>query len=233
MAPPSFSAKVKARVRVTLFACLLLYLPTCCSCYSALVPPGGNHEQRGGAQIKRHGPTFIGQTDDNYGVSTFLGIRYAQPPLGSLRLKAPQKIDNDGIINATSFGSQCFQLSTPANATNNISEDCLYLNIYKPSDALLKEHCHGDDDDDDDDDKGHKSMPVMFFIHGGAFNDGSGESYDARSLVNTSVALHTPTIIVTINYRLSFFGFSGNMNMNIPPFEVVYSIKTFTEQNPP
>jgi carboxylesterase type B len=181
------------RPSFTLFA-LLLYF------YSPSLSLSVPHEQHG-PQVKRHGTTFIGKIDDHYGVSTWLGIRYAQPPIASLRLQPPQKVDNDGTIYATSFGARCFQLSTPANATNNISEDCLYLNIYKPSDAALKEHCY------DDDDSG--SLPVMFFIHGGAFNDGSGESYDARSLVNASVAMHTPTIVVTINYRLSFFGFSG------------------------
>jgi carboxylesterase type B len=182
-----------ARPSFPLFAWLLFFhLPGC-----SLLALRTNHEQHA-PQVKTHGAAFIGKTDDYYGVSTWLGIRYAQPPIGSLRLQPPQKVNNHGTINATSFGAQCFQLSTPANATNNISEDCLYLNIYKPSDAALKEHC----DDDED-------MPVMFFIHGGAFSDGSGESYDARSLVNTSVALRTPTIVVTINYRLSFFGFSG------------------------
>lgn len=183
----------------TLFAWLLLYLPSCC--LLALHTNRGQHAP----QVKTHGAAFIGKTDDYYGVSTWLGIRYAQPPIGSLRLQPPQKVDNDSTINATSFGAQCFQLSTPANATNNISEDCLYLNIYRPSDAALKEQC----DDDEDRDEDSVSMPVLFFIHGGAFNDGSGERYDARSLVNTSVALRTPTIVVTINYRLSFFGFSG------------------------
>jgi hypothetical protein len=181
-----------------LFAWLLNFYPP-----TSLSVLDTNHKQQP-PQVKTHGATFIGKTDDYYGVDTFLGIRYAQPPIGSLRLQPPQKVGNDGTINATSFGAQCFQLSTPANATNNISEDCLYLNIYKPSAAALKEHCEDDDDDEDG-----RSMPVMFFIHGGAFNDGSGESYDARSLVNMSVALGTPTIVVTINYRLSFFGFSG------------------------
>lgn len=182
------------RPSFTFFALLLFF----CLPNFSLSAPYTNHELPG-PQVKRHEAVFIGKTDNYCGVSTWLGIRYAQPPIGSLRLQPPQKVDNDGAVNATSFGAQCFQLSTPANATNNISEDCLYLNIYKPSDAALKEHC--------DDDSG--PLPVMFFIHGGAFNDGSGESYDARSLVNASVALHTPTIIVTINYRLSFFGFSG------------------------
>jgi carboxylesterase type B len=78
------------------------------------------------------------------------------------------------------------------------------LNIFKPSKAALKES-----DQCEDQDEASDSLPVMVWIHGGGFNFGSGELYDSRSLVNTSIALKTPTIVVTINYRLSFFGFSG------------------------
>jgi carboxylesterase type B len=160
-----------------------------------------------GPEVKSNGATFIGSTDDNYGVSIWLGIRYAKPPIGSLRLQPPEKVDNDGTIVTQSFGAQCFQMDIPSNT--NISEDCLFLNIYRPSKAALKEN--GDGDNDDDDDESSDSLPVMFWIHGGGFNDGSGQIYDSRSLVNTSVALKTPTLVVTINYRLSFFGFSGTL----------------------
>lgn len=191
------------RLLFTLFAWLLFF-----HLHVSLAAPYAYNEQRdpppSGPQVKTHSATFIGNTDDNYGVSSWLGIRYAEPPIGSLRLKPPQRVDNDGTIIAKSFGAQCFQLSGPANV--NISEDCLYLNIFKSSEAALKEHGHHRDNDGNDD---SDSLPVMVWIHGGAFNDGSGQTYDSRSLVNTSVALHTPTIVVTINYRLSFFGFSG------------------------
>jgi carboxylesterase type B len=49
----------------------------------------------------------------------------------------------------------------------------------------------------------------MFYVHGGGYNQGSGNDYKGQSLVNHSVELKSPVIIVTINYRLSFFGFSG------------------------
>jgi carboxylesterase type B len=188
-------------VSFTLLVSLLLFrLP------GSLSAPHPNTEQRdtppSGPQVKTHGATFIGNTDDHYGVSTWLGIRYAQSPIGPLRLQPPKKTDNDGTIVAKSFGAECFQLPSPAGA--NISEDCLYLNIFKPSKAALREHGHHEDDEE-----GSDCLPVMFWIHGGGFNDGSGQIYDSRSLVNTSIALDTPTIVVTINYRLSFFGFSG------------------------
>jgi carboxylesterase type B len=54
----------------------------------------------------------------------------------------PEKVDNDGTIVMQSFGAQCFQMDPPAN--DNISEDCLFLNIYKLSKAAL----HEKDDDE-------------------------------------------------------------------------------------
>jgi carboxylesterase type B len=137
---------------------------------------------------------FIGSTNDFYGVDSWLGIPYAKPPTGSLRLQPPQPIGGVGTFEATAFGAQCYQLPPPADTT--ISEDCLTLNIYKPSSEAL-----GPLDGD--------GLPVMFWIHGGGFNDGSGAVYDGSSLVNRSIELKTPTIVVTINYRLSFFGFPG------------------------
>jgi carboxylesterase type B len=51
----------------------------------------------------------------------------------------------------------------------------------------------------------------MFYIHGGGYNQGTGIIYAGQSLVNRSVELGSPVIVVTINYRLRFFGFSGNL----------------------
>ena len=140
--------------------------------------------------------TFVGNSNPYSGVESFLGIPYAKPPLGSLRLQPPEDVDTRGTVNAQSFGAECFQLPSPANAI--ISEDCLTLNIYKPSQQCLQRH-HSNGND----------LPVMFWIHGGGFNDGSGLIYNATSLVNRSSELNSPVIVVTINYRLSFFGFSG------------------------
>lgn len=146
-----------------------------------------------GPKAKLDGTTFIGSTDENYGVDIWLGIRYAKPPTGSLRLQPPEAIDNDGTIVTQSFGAQCFQMDPPTPSDAVLSEDCLFLNVYKPS------NYDGD------------ALPVMFWLHGGGFNDGSGQIYDSRSLVNTSISLGSPTVVVTINYRLSFFGFSGTL----------------------
>lgn len=149
-------------------------------------------------KVQINGAAYVGVSEANYGVDVFRGIRYAKAPIGSLRLQPPVASNNKGAYDASSFGAECFNL--PPNPGSNPSEDCLFLNIYRPSLAAMHsigKHWH------------NKHLPVMFWIHGGGFNDGNGSLYMAESLVQTSVQLKTPVIVVTINYRLSFFGFSG------------------------
>jgi carboxylesterase type B len=157
----------------------------------------GNHEHDDtpGPIIKHDGVTYVGVTDSYYGLDIWRGIPYAKPPG---RLQPAELIQQQpGTVIARDFGSQCFQLGS---AHVNQSEDCLFLNIYRPTQASLKGHHDLDD------------LPVMFWIHGGGFNSGSSDIYKAESLTNRSAELESPTIFVTINYRLSFFGFSGTFD---------------------
>lgn len=87
----------------------------------------------------------------------FSGIPYAKPPLGGLRFKAPQPLlkFNSEEIDCTREGSQCFQKSLFWRVWVG-SEDCLNLNVYVPNDV----------------DK-TKKLPVLVYIHGGAFSLGS------------------------------------------------------------
>jgi carboxylesterase type B len=149
-----------------------------------------------GPEIKYNGVTYIGVADNYYGVEIWRGIRYAKPP-GRLQRAEPIQ-QQPGILNAQGFGSQCYQVGSSHGGQ---SEDCLFLNIYRPSQASLEAH------------QDLKDLPVMFWIHGGGFNSGSSNIYLAESLANRSAELKTPTIFVTINYRLSFFGFSGKFNL--------------------
>jgi para-nitrobenzyl esterase len=113
-------------------------------------------------------------------VDRFLGIPYAAPPVGDLRWKAPSAAPQwDGVRDAIQPGSQCVQ------PNGNGNEDCLYLNIYRPAGT---EH--------------RDSLPVIFFIHGGGNQQGSGNDYDPSEWVT-----NTGIIVVTINYRLNVFGF--------------------------
>lgn len=146
-------------------------------------------------RVTGHGVTYIGIEDNQYGVEKWLGIRYSEAPVGPLRLQPAVSFNNRGIVNSQKFGSACFNLG--ANHTGQ-SEDCLFVNVYRPTPRHSQKRT---------------GLPVMVWIHGGGFNTGAGSIYKAESLVQRSCDVHSPTIVVTMNYRLSFFGFSGMNNL--------------------
>jgi para-nitrobenzyl esterase len=115
----------------------------------------------------------------------FLGIPYAQPPVGELRFAPPQLVRRwKGTRDATTFGLGCPQdslLLGPLPA----DEDCLTINVFTPRDAKKSDR-----------------LPVMVFIHGGAFVGGASFQYDLQSL---SEAGHV--VLVSMNYRLGALGF--------------------------
>ncbi len=120
----------------------------------------------------------------------FLGIPYAQPPVGDLRWREPLPAKPwSGIRDASNFGAACSQplLGGAWNRYDvaNSQEDCLYLNVVTPAWPAAK------------------PLPVMFWIHGGANlgGSGSGDLYNSGTLTEHGV------VLVTINYRLGVFGF--------------------------
>jgi para-nitrobenzyl esterase len=117
----------------------------------------------------------------------FLGIPFAAPPVGSLRWRAPRPAASwTGIRDATHFGSPCTQLPGPFSVNGGRgggSEDCLFLNVYTPNPI-------------------RHDLPVMVWIHGGGFVEGSASQYDPTVLTARGQA-----IVVTINYRLGPLGF--------------------------
>ncbi len=124
------------------------------------------------------------------GVDRFLGIPYAAPPVGALRWRAPQPAARwFRPRDATRFAAHCAQSPSPFGVAS-ADEDCLFLNVFTPSDAHRD---HGSDD-------WHR-LPVMVWIHGGALVVGESDDYDPTRLVERGV------VVVTINYRLGFLGF--------------------------
>jgi para-nitrobenzyl esterase len=124
------------------------------------------------------------------GVSSFKGIPYAAAPVGANRWRAPQ-----GVISwkkerdATQFAADCAQMGWPRNGTEiskSSSEDCLFLNIWKPADA-----------------RPGSKLPVMVWIHGGGFVAGSGRQQEASGASFSKQGV----ILVSINYRLGRLGF--------------------------
>jgi para-nitrobenzyl esterase len=119
----------------------------------------------------------------------FLGIPFAEPPIGDLRWQPPTGPKSwNGTIDADWFGDSCPQSSGVMTLGTAVSEDCLYLNVYRPNKPAPA-----------------GGFPVMVFIYGGSWEEGS----DGFLLywADNDIALVEDVIVVTINYRLSAFGF--------------------------
>lgn len=151
-------------------------------------------------------PTVLAQTDtstapraitengtiegiNDSGVHIFKGIPFAEPPVGDLRWKAPQPVqDWEGVKKTKQFGPRCMQrriFGDMVFRSDGVSEDCLYLNVWRP---VGKE----------------KDLPVLVYYYGGGFmaGDGSEPRYDGENM-----ARNKGIVTVTVNYRLSVFGF--------------------------
>lgn len=119
------------------------------------------------------------------GITEYLGIPYAAPPVGGLRWRAPAAPKKwQGIRKAAAFGPTCAQVTTlgPFAGPANSNEDCLYLNVFAPP--------------------AKEKLPVLVWIHGGGYFDGESNDYDAARL-----ARQGRMVVVTMNYRLNLFGF--------------------------
>lgn len=154
---------------------------------------------------------------------TFLGIPYAKPPVDELRFKAPQAIESwDGILQATKWPPFCVQpsmtlasKSSPVHVLSSMmSEDCLYLNIWTPSLKGLYRSSTINGDNNTIARTTTRRRPVMVWLHGGAFQYG-GISVDEND--GSVLALLGDVVVVTLNYRISAFGFlNANNLLNAP-----------------
>lgn len=121
-------------------------------------------------------------------VEYFKGIPYAKAPVGDLRWRPTEPaVAWKGVKDATKLGPDCMQSPSPFDATPStmpMSEDCLFINVWRPAGATAK-------------------LPVMVWIHGGGLVNGaaSGPVHDGANLAKKGV------ILVSFNYRLGRFGF--------------------------
>ncbi|VTZ26826.1 Carboxylic ester hydrolase [Methylocella tundrae] len=120
------------------------------------------------------------------GVTEYLGIPYAEPPVGILRWMPPKKHGHwTNVLQAKAYAPICAQITTLgafAGPPNN-NEDCLYLNVFTPNlDPSAK-------------------LPVIVWIHGGANVDGGTPGYDGSKMASDG-----KTVVVTLAYRLNLMG---------------------------
>ena len=127
-------------------------------------------------------------------IRTYKGVPYAAPPVGDLRWRAPQPLSAwEGALDATTFSAGCIQHVVGSRPPwteefmhqGKVSEDCLYLNVWTAA--------------QDADER----RPVLVYIHGGGFSEGSGSVvvYDGEELAKKGL------VVVTINYRMGLLGF--------------------------
>ncbi|XP_013796593.2 fatty acyl-CoA hydrolase precursor, medium chain-like [Apteryx mantelli] len=166
---------------------------------TALVATGENTEQpEVGTKYGRVRGNQIRVNAAERSVNVFLGLPFAKPPVGPLRFSEPQPPESwKGVRDATSYPPMCLQDKVQGqffsdSITNRkekvplqVSEDCLYLNVYTPASTEKQE-----------------KLPVFVWIHGGGFVFGAASSYDGSAL-----AAFDNVVVVTIQYRLGILGY--------------------------
>ncbi|KAF4629732.1 hypothetical protein G7Y89_g8410 [Cudoniella acicularis] len=159
----------------------------------------------------------VGETDltgfiSKQNVANFLGIPFAKV---AARFRTARRIDLEdlhGDVDATRYGPRCPQkvdtihpimcnVFEKLSTEQRTDEDtCLHLNVYAPLEGTVKSNA--------------EKIPVFVWIHGGGFNNGDNTTeFDGNHLVQRSMELGKPIIIVTFNYRLNLFGFSASLEL--------------------
>ncbi|KIJ10877.1 hypothetical protein PAXINDRAFT_85351 [Paxillus involutus ATCC 200175] len=150
-------------------------------------------------------------------VNQFLGIPFAQPPIGKLRFELPQALPPyNASFSATAYGPACPQQATEIPVVSGLpvetldyltlinnsivvtpsAEDCLTLNVVTPADATPD-----------------SKLPVVVWIYGGGFEIGDTSGYNGTVIVEKAISLGAPVIYVSINYRLNAFGFLASQEV--------------------
>ena len=195
------------------FICLLCCLP-------GFILPGTGHASTASVATLGVGKTiYTGGLTADGAIEYFLGVPFAQPPVGELRWQPPQPLAAEpGTVPALHFAPACEQGphmvkwyrdlvasfgGDPATfGAPEVSEDCLYLNIWKPART------------------GSTPLPVLVFIHGGS-NKG-GWSYEPN-YIGENLA-RRGLVVVTIAYRLGVFGFFAHPELRDANFALLDQI---------
>ena len=181
-------------VKVTVRSCFCIYILLLVSCSYA---QNVTVTTRLGTIVGLTGSVYFNQTP--LVVTKFLGIPFAEPPVGSLRLSKPvPKSPFNGTLVADTMPPACIQnteMIKSYNVTIVSSEDCLYLNIFLPGDRIDKRN----------------KKPVMIWIYGGGFQVGQQDPYGSLAFAPLN-----DVVFVTINYRISVLGFLSSGDHTLP-----------------
>ena len=194
---------VSAAFLVLLFV-VAFSLTSCASAYNSVCPVSSENPLRTEI-VHVTGGAIQGVMSDDNSVEVFAGIPFAAPPVGDLRWREPQDvIPWDGVYDADCFAPMAMQVQNSAFFTflmnlythqeksrtyhAQMSEDCLYLNVWRPADAV---------------NVAQGRLPVLVYIHGGSLMTGQSwqEQFDGENLAKQGI------IVVTIAYRLGVFGY--------------------------
>ncbi|KAJ4265091.1 hypothetical protein NW762_005337 [Fusarium torreyae] len=132
------------------------------------------------------------------GVTQWLGMRYAAPPVGQLRFMPPQDpVRSRQTKDASSWKLKCIAGSVSSKFIGKTqSEDCLFINVFAPTGATTK-----------------SKFPVFVWIQGGGFNTNARPTANGTELIQTS---DLNMVVVTLNYRVSIFGFLSYGDQMVP-----------------
>ena len=145
------------------------------------------------APVKVEGGTLQGTSED--GLTVYRGIPFAAPPVADLRWRGPQHAAKwDGVRQAAKFAPSCVQGRgpSPAGQGPEMSEDCLYLNVWTPAKSA------------------RDRIPVLVWIYGGGFNAGSTSdpNYSGEKLAQKGV------VLVSVAYRVGLLGFFAHPELS-------------------
>lgn len=147
-------------------------------------------------QAKIENGLIEGVYDTKADLQVYLGVPFAKPPVGDLRWKAPQPLDNwSGVKETKTFGPRPVQgivFGDMGSRSKGMSEDCLYLNVWSPAKPKTT------------------GLPVLVYFFGGGFvaGDGSEPRYDGAAMAKKGI------VVVTVNYRLGLFGFFSHPELS-------------------
>ncbi len=170
--------------RISAILALVLLISVSCTTEPRLIDP----------VVQTESGLLQGVVNQAGNIVSFKGVPFAAPPVGDLRWKEPQPpLQWDSIRDASEFGASAIQVKQGSRlpwteefmVQNEISEDCLFLNIWTPAKSA------------------EDKLAVFVYMHGGGYVEGSGaiDVYDGEELAKKGI------IVITVNYRLGVLGF--------------------------